>query len=167
MMNAKLGLSNLKEDDQELIDQLDGVMRLTEVDMTIFFRLLTKVEASTNRPLELLMDSFYKPQELEGIILERWEFWMKSYQHRLLQEDLSSQKREILMNKNNPKYVLRNYMAQLAIDKADEGEYGLIEEMYDMLKKPYDEQTNYQKWFAKRPDWARVKVGCSMLSCSS
>ena len=58
-------------------------------------------------------------------------------------------------------------MAQLAIDKADNGDYSLIEELYQLLKKPYDEQTGSEKWFAKRPEWARHKVGCSMLSCSS
>ena len=67
----------------------------------------------------------------------------------------------------NPKYVLRNYMSQLAIDAADKGDYSLIDELYQLLKKPYDEQPKYQKWFAKRPEWARNKVGCSMLSCSS
>ena len=71
------------------------------------------------------------------------------------------------MNQVNPKYVLRNYMAQLAIDAADKGDYSLIEELYQMLKLPYDEQPEYEKWFAKRPEWARNKVGCSMLSCSS
>ena len=71
------------------------------------------------------------------------------------------------MNKVNPKYVLRNYMAQLAIDKADEGDYSLIEEFYQLLQHPYNEQSNSEKWFAKRPEWARHKVGCSMLSCSS
>ena len=71
------------------------------------------------------------------------------------------------MNAVNPKYVLRNYMAQLAIDDADEGNYELIDELFRMLKMPYDEQPEYQKWFVKRPDWARHKVGCSMLSCSS
>lgn len=71
------------------------------------------------------------------------------------------------MNAVNPKYVLRNYMAQLSIDAADKGDYSLINELFELLKKPYDEQTDSQKWFAKRPDWARDKVGCSMLSCSS
>jgi uncharacterized protein YdiU (UPF0061 family) len=71
------------------------------------------------------------------------------------------------MNNLNPKYVLRNYMAQLAIDAAEKGDYSLIEELYTMLKKPYDDQPEYEKWFAKRPEWARTKIGCSMLSCSS
>jgi len=71
------------------------------------------------------------------------------------------------MNTVNPKYVLRNYMAQLAIDKATNGDVSLIEELHEMLKHPYDEQSEYEHWFAKRPDWARHKVGCSMLSCSS
>jgi uncharacterized protein YdiU (UPF0061 family) len=71
------------------------------------------------------------------------------------------------MNLVNPKYVLRNYMAQLCIDDADKGDYSLLNELFEMLKKPYDEQPNFQKWFTKRPDWARDKVGCSMLSCSS
>jgi uncharacterized protein YdiU (UPF0061 family) len=58
-------------------------------------------------------------------------------------------------------------MAQLAIEAAEKEDYTLIDELYKLLKKPYDEQPNYEKWFAKRPDWARNKVGCSMLSCSS
>lgn len=71
------------------------------------------------------------------------------------------------MNKTNPKYVLRNYMAQLAIDDADKGDYELIDELFNLLKKPYDEQPENEEWFKKRPEWARSKVGCSMLSCSS
>jgi len=58
-------------------------------------------------------------------------------------------------------------MAQLAIDKADLGDYTLIDELYELLKKPYDEQVENEQWFVKRPEWARHKVGCSMLSCSS
>ena len=58
-------------------------------------------------------------------------------------------------------------MAQLAIDAADEGDYSLIQELYELLKQPYDAQPDMEKWFSKRPEWARHKVGCSMLSCSS
>ena len=56
---------------------------------------------------------------------------------------------------------------QMAIDKANNGDYTLIEELHELLKQPYAEQPEHEKWFAKRPEWARHKVGCSMLSCSS
>ena len=71
------------------------------------------------------------------------------------------------MDAINPKYVLRNYMAQLAIESANEEDYSLIDELFQLLKNPYSEQPKNQKWFAKRPEWARDKVGCSTLSCSS
>jgi len=58
-------------------------------------------------------------------------------------------------------------MAQLAIDAAEQGDYSLIDQFYTMLQNPYSEQPQFEKWFAKRPQWAANKVGCSMLSCSS
>lgn len=58
-------------------------------------------------------------------------------------------------------------MAQLAIEAAEKEDYSLIEDLYLMLQNPYDDQPEFEKWFAKRPDWALEKVGCSMLSCSS
>ena len=67
----------------------------------------------------------------------------------------------------NPKYVLRNYMAQLAINAANNDDYSLLNELHELLKNPYSEQPEHEKWFAKRPDWARDKIGCSRLSCSS
>jgi uncharacterized protein YdiU (UPF0061 family) len=72
------------------------------------------------------------------------------------------------MNKSNPKYVLRNWMAQLAIDAAEKEDFTVAIELYNILKNPYSEQLEHEeKWFKKRPEWARHRVGCSMLSCSS
>ncbi|MDG1551600.1 MAG: hypothetical protein P8Q95_07750, partial [Candidatus Poseidoniaceae archaeon] len=69
---------------------------------------------------------------------------------------------------SNPKYVLRNWMAQLAIDAAESGDFSVCEELFNLLKNPYQEQPEFEeKWFQKRPEWARHRVGCSMLSCSS
>ena len=75
--------------------------------------------------------------------------------------------RMVAMNLINPKYVLRNYIAQLAINAADKKDFSIINELYELLKQPYAEQPTKEKWYAKRPEWARHKVGCSMLSCSS
>jgi uncharacterized protein YdiU (UPF0061 family) len=85
----------------------------------------------------------------------------------LQKEEQNDAERKASMNTANPKYVLRNYMAQVAIDAADKGDYSILDELYTLLQSPYEEQPDAQKWFAKRPDWAREKIGCSMLSCSS
>jgi uncharacterized protein YdiU (UPF0061 family) len=138
--------------------------------MTIFFRNLNRIikDSPTNEDfLDPVMDAFYAPEEVKGDILEKWKLWFTDYKNRLQKESLSDTQRAKKMNDVNPKYVLRNYMAQLAIDDADKGDYSLLDEFFQLLKNPYQEQTQAEKWFAKRPEWARHKVGCSMLSCSS
>ena len=121
----------------------------------------------TSDGLKVVEDSFYKLEEVKGDIKTQWDAWFKKYGERLQKEKKSDAERVQSMNKVNPKYVLRNYMAQLAIDAADGGDYTLLDDLFHLLKNPYSEQPEQEKWFAKRPDWARNKVGCSMLSCSS
>nr|WP_199001897.1 YdiU family protein [Flavobacterium sp. ASV13] len=169
MFLSKLGVFTSTETDNSLIDDLEAVLQLTETDMTIFFRNLSSVKKSdtVEKAIEKIQFSFYVIEELSGEILETWKKWFAQYLERLETEESSDEDRSQKMNLINPKYVLRNYMAQLAIDAADKEDYSLINELYTLLQKPYDEQPEYEKWFAKRPDWARSKVGCSMLSCSS
>ena len=169
MMRSKLGLINKSDSDKQLIADLENVLQLTETDMTIFFRKLANLEkVHPEKGIDIISQAFYEPYDLKDpLITEKWTSWFLNYTEILLVESLNDNNRKIEMNKVNPKYVLRNYMAQLAIDDADKGDYSLIDELYQLLKKPYDEQPENEKWFAKRPEWARNKVGCSMLSCSS
>jgi uncharacterized protein YdiU (UPF0061 family) len=168
MMRSKLGLVEKDDRDNELVQNLEDALLLTETDMTIFFRNLSNFKkGDATKGLELIKDAFYIPNEVSDVVSKQWNDWFESYDLRLKKESLLDTERQTKMNAVNPKYVLRNYMSQLAIDDANKGDYKLIDELFQLLKKPYDEQPENEKWFAKRPDWARHKVGCSMLSCSS
>jgi uncharacterized protein YdiU (UPF0061 family) len=168
MMRSKLGLKLKEEGDAELIKELELRLHLTETDMTIFFRNLSDLKkGSLSEGIEVVNDAFYILTEVSDTIRQQWNDWFLDYNSRLKRELLSDSERKEQMNAVNPKYVLRNYMSQLAIDAADDGDYSIIDELYELLKHPYTEQKEQNKWFVKRPEWARHKVGCSMLSCSS
>lgn len=174
MMKSKLGLVKSIKGDDRLIGTLEENLHLTETDMTIFFRNLNKIsklstigEGDALTELLGIADAFYTPKEVTIQTINLWKDWLGLYIDRLNQEQQTDDERWELMNSVNPKYVFRNYMAQLAIDDADKADYSLIDELYKVFKNPYNEQPQYEKWFAKRPEWARNKPGCSMLSCSS
>jgi len=174
MMKSKLGLIQDDKIDEKLISTLESNLQLTETDMTIFFRNLSKINAksiilNTDSVNNLLgvEDAFYSPNEVTNDVITKWKDWLLLYVNRLDKETESNAGRVESMNLVNPKYVFRNYMAQLAINDADKGDYKLIDELYQLFKNPYAEQLENEKWFAKRPEWARNKVGCSTLSCSS
>ena len=168
MMRSKLGLEIEDAFDASLVESLEDNLLLTETDMTIFFRKLSNLSSKKSSDgLKIIKEAFYNMDDLSDDIKEKWNAWFQRYAERLDQEETTSEKRKESMNLVNPKYVLRNYMSQLAIDEADKGNYELIDELFQLLKQPYAEQSENEKWFAKRPEWARHKVGCSMLSCSS
>ncbi|MDT0558917.1 YdiU family protein [Ichthyenterobacterium sp. W332] len=168
MMRSKLGLLTKKSTDQKLILALEDLLHATETDMTIFFRNLSSFKKEdAKKGLTIINDAFYNSTEVSDSLRQQWKLWFIDYGNRLKNESISDTERQNKMNSVNPKYIFRNYMAQLAIDDAEKGDYTLIDELFNLLKKPYDEQPENEKWFAKRPEWARHKVGCSMLSCSS
>ena len=166
MMLSKIGITNRLEEDQKLIEELQQLLEATEVDMTMFFRLLSDFDEVDTFISEILKCTYQsKTDFIKNVI--NWKNWLEKYAARLLLTNTTSSERKKQMNNVNPKYVLRNYIAQLIIDDANKGDYSLLNEVYVMLKTPYDEQPENEKWFAKRPKWANEKVGCSMLSCSS
>ena len=169
MMLNKLGLQSELENDITFVKDLTQLLEKAETDMTIFFRNLSNVNKEDNltTAFDKIKEAFYSEKDLSKSILKDWKNWFEKYNSRINQETVADCERKEQMDKVNPKYVLRNYISQLCIDEADKGDYSMLNELFEMLKKPYDEQPNFQKWFAKRPDWARDKVGCSMLSCSS
>lgn len=173
MMADKLGLRSFRpETDDFLLGELIEILHLTETDMTIFFRNLADIPIHSRNewngaPLSPLLDAYYTPEKLSAAYRKRMTAWLDLYRVRSTQETQSIEQRQTLMNRTNPKYVLRNYLAQLAIDKAEMGDFSLVRELLTLLKKPYDEQPEYEMYAEKRPEWARNRAGCSMLSCSS
>ncbi len=157
-----------------LIDELLVVLQLSETDMTIFFRKLADVpaerawlERTDSELIAPLLDAFYVPEQLTPERLRRVGDWLRRYVKRGVDEGTPADARRARMHAANPKYVLRNYLAQTAIDQAEQGDGGRVMELLDVLRRPYDEQPGKEELAQKRPDWARHRPGCSMLSCSS
>ena len=167
MMKQKLGLFE-NNNDQALIYDLEKMLSSQGLDMTIFFRQLAEINSMINiaDALNAIKSAFYNENGSDEALNETVG-WLKKYILRIKAETINQEERVSRMNQVNPKYVLRNYMAQMVIDKTDQNDYTLLYELYEMLKNPYKDQPEYERWYAKRPDWAKEKVGCSMLSCSS
>lgn len=162
---AKLGLAQWQEEDGDLIGSAYELMLRAEVDMTIFFRALAQVDLDrpTLAPLE---NAFYDDHRRVDTEAD-WLAWLARYAARVRTDSLTPSARLARMQAANPKYVLRNYLAQQAIDRAEQGDHAGIEELLDVMRQPYAEQPGRERFAERRPDWARSKAGCSMLSCSS
>ena len=133
--------------------------------MTLFFRRLADV--ALERPaLGPLRDAFYDPDKMARAEPE-FLAWLTQYAARARADDAAGIERRARMNSVNPHYVLRNYLAQQAIDRAEQGDEAGILELLEVCRRPYDDQPGAEQYAGRRPDWARDRAGCSMLSCSS
>lgn len=176
MMAQKLGLDAFRaESDGALTKDLMSILQLVETDMTLFYRNLSRIplsneslqDLSDERLMAPLREAYYVPEQLTPDHKSRVGDWIRRYLSRVRAEGTDNETRRRRMDAVNPKYVLRNYLAQLAIDKAEQGDSSMVNELLDVLRRPYEEQPEKERFAKKRPDWARSRAGCSMLSCSS
>jgi uncharacterized protein YdiU (UPF0061 family) len=161
----KLGLVALGQPgDDQLVSDLFVLLYEVETDYTLFFRNLAAVPmdaADDQALLEPLRPAFYV-EPSSGM-----PSWLRRYLARVRQDGVAAGTRVERMNSVNPKYVFRNYLAQLAIDALERGDASVMERLMKVLGRPYDEQPAHHDLSARRPEWARHKAGCSALSCSS
>ncbi len=175
MMADKLGLDTFNpETDSKLFTELLALLAEVETDMTIFYRSLALLDVensletlSDKQLLKPIQDAWYRLEALTEGYKSRFANWMRAYIVRLQKAGIKQIDKKQRMNAVNPKYVLRNYLSQLAIDKAEQGDYSMVNELLELMRTPYDEQPEKQHYAVKRPEWARHKAGCSKLSCSS
>ena len=161
----KLGLSVGDDEAVSLMRDLQAWMLQAEVDMTIFFRTLGEFDADVLTP-EVFAEAFYDEAKRDAH-REVLVAWLARYAARVKADDLDVATRRETMRLANPKYILRNWLTQEVIDRAHAGDASGISELLDVMRHPYDDQPGREYFAGKRPDWARNKAGCSMLSCSS
>ncbi|MCB9889323.1 MAG: YdiU family protein [Planctomycetes bacterium] len=170
MMADKLGLDTFDAaSDPELIRELLAVLQRTETDWTIFFRQLARLprEGESDDAVALLQPAYYDDAASRAHRVAIVS-WLERYRARLRSAAVDDLDRQRRMDAVNPRFVLRNYLAQMAIDRAGTGDFGMVHELLDVARRPYDDQPQRDpQLFGKRPEWARHRVGCSMLSCSS
>lgn len=174
-LSQKLGVKTLEgEDDEKLANDLFTTLEAVETDMTIFFRRLADVPtdgaadtADDAALVEPLRPAFYTDAAFTPESLARTAAWLRRWIERVRRDALDPADRRERMDRVNPKYVLRNYLAQLAIDALAQGDASVLERLMKVLERPYDEQPGNDDLAERRPEWARNRPGCSALSCSS
>jgi protein adenylyltransferase len=162
-MLRKLGLSGRRDTaalDDELLVTLGSLLLDVETDMAIFFRALAEPEPPIHR-------AYYAADNVTAIHAARIADWLRMYFERTRVERLEPAERRARLNAVNPLYVPRNYLVQEVIAATEAGDRTALLEILDVFRRPYDEQPGRERFAAKRPEWARVRPGCSMLSCSS
>ena len=168
-MTAKLGLKTYhKEGSQKLLK----LMAADKTDFTNLFRHLSDVPSDADvASADVAGADLLKPLEsvLGQLSAERskaWVDWVKWYGTELKKEGVSDGERKKAMDGVNPKYILRNYLAQTAILAAEKGDMSEMKKLYEVLRRPFTEQEGMEEYAGKAPEWAK-KPGVSLLSCSS
>ncbi len=168
MTQQKLGLETWQageDGDEALVAELHRLLQVGEMDMTLFYRCLGGFDPT--QAWSAQFGGVFYDEARRAEIGTAFEAWLQTYAARLRQESVAPAQRRLHMEAVNPLYVPRNYLAQQAIDQAEQGDPDGVMELLDVLRRPYVEQPGRERFAARRPEWARHKAGCSMLSCSS
>lgn len=166
MMGRKLGLDQVSEQDVQLIKHFEKVLTSLKPDMTIFFQLLTDLPLHMQDAQEVethFKESFY--QDLTEDESTALFVLIRSYLQRLNTNSIRRSDSQAMMRAANPRFILRNYLLHQAIEELEQGKDALFLKLQEAMKDPYSDK--FDEFFAKRPEWASQKAGCSILSCSS
>ena len=154
LMRRKLGLLQSIEGDKELIDNFLLIMQENATDFTLTFRQLSHVLRENDSQDEPIRDLFTNRNSIDN--------WLITYRERLYQEQSDDSVRQKAMFSVNPKYILRNYLAQIAIAKAQDKDFSEIRILQKILQNPFDEQPEFDAYAALPPNWAsKLEVSCS------
>ena len=150
-MRNKLGLYTESGADLSLIMDTFSMLHEHSIDYTLFFRGLSNLHSHGAAPIR---DLFVNRSVADD--------WLERYQERLKEEAITEKERETRMRATNPKYILRNYLAQQVILEAQNGDYEPMERLLEVLKRPFDEQPGNEPYSAPPPDWGRhLNISCS------
>jgi uncharacterized protein YdiU (UPF0061 family) len=150
IIQNKLGLEHLEKGDLELIKGLYDTLELLQVDFTVFFRELSCYDGNSEKILSLCM--YHKPMQL----------WLEKYDLRLEKNSAPSSQRHRKMKAVNPKYILKNYMLQEAISKAEKGDFSVVKDLLRLVQHPYDEHPEFEHYASVTPNkFKNIKLSCS------
>lgn len=154
LLRKKLGLTMTQEQDEVLISQMFALLQQNHADFTLFFRRLSHLSLTPSDKDKSLEDLFIDRDALHN--------WLKDYRLRLHAESTDHAERQTLMLKTNPKYILRNHLAQIAIEKAQQKDFSEVNNLLFVLSHPFDELPAYEHYADLPPAWAnQLEVSCS------
>ncbi|WOE80122.1 YdiU family protein [Pseudomonas protegens] len=153
LMRRRLGFTQAEDDDQQLVERLLQLMQNSGVDYSLFFRRLG--DDAPDQALARLRDDFVDRNGFDA--------WAEQYRQRVARDPLQGQEqRRTRMHAVNPLYILRNYLAQKAIDAAESGDYSEVRRLHQVLSRPFEEQEGMQGYAERPPEWGKhLEISCS------
>ncbi len=152
LMRRRLGFTRAEEGDEALVQRLLQLMQTSAVDYTLFFRRLG--ETAPEQAVAVLRDEF--------VDLAGFDAWAVQYVERATREGADQEARRQRMHAVNPKYILRNYLAQRAIEAAEQGDFGEVRQLHAVLARPFDEQPGMERYAERPPEWGKhLEISCS------